>query len=99
MNSTVRRCGGYNSGLLEQPTRRAFAILLTVVSLITVAILDSGWNAVVSEETSSSRVTVIYKNQMHPSLGELKVRPAVTVQSDDANSDEGLVFQRRSQRI
>jgi hypothetical protein len=60
-----------------------------------IAVATLGWNAQVSEETGSSRVTVIYKNQVHPSTGELEARAAEKYDSGQANSDKEIAFQRR----
>jgi hypothetical protein len=78
-------------------TRRdALAISLVVATLIALTIGGNGWKAPAARDKDSSRVTVIYKNRVHPSIGELKARAAET---DEANSDKELLFQRQGQWI
>jgi hypothetical protein len=55
-----------------KPGRHALAILFTGVAMIAVATLGNGLNAPVGKETGSPRVTIIYKNQVQPSIGELE---------------------------
>jgi hypothetical protein len=83
---------------LGNRARHALAISLGVVTLIALAIVDNVWSPVTQDKVSS-RVTVIYKNQVYPSIGELKARAAVADHSGRPNSDKGLVFHRRGQWI
>jgi hypothetical protein len=66
--------------------------------MIAVATLGNGL-APAGEETGALRVTVIYKNQVHPSIGELEAGAAEEHESGQANSDRELRFQRRGQWI
>ncbi len=61
--------------------RYALAILLTGIAMIAVATLADGLTAPVGEETGSSRVTTIYKNQVYPSIGELEAGAAEKYES------------------
>ena len=79
--------------------RYALSILLTGVAMIAVVTFGNGLNAPVGEETGSSRVTVIYKNQVHPSVGELEAGAAEKYDSGQANSDKEIAYQRRGQWI
>ena len=74
-------------------------ISLTAAVLCAVVIMGPGAKAVDVAQATSSLVTVIYKNQMHPSIGELAAHAALTEHKDEANSDEGFVFERRDQWI
>lgn len=82
----------------ESP-RHGLAILLTGAALVAVATIGHGFNAPAGEETASSGVTVIYKNQMHPSIGELEAGAAEKYDSGQANSVKEVIFQRRGQWI
>jgi hypothetical protein len=84
---------------LRKSGLHALAILRTGAAMIAVATLGNGLNALVGEETGFSRVTVIYKNQVHPSTGELEARAAEKYDSGQANSDRELGFQGRGQWI
>jgi hypothetical protein len=79
--------------------RRALAILLTGVAMIAVATVCDGLNAPVGKERGSPRVTIIYKNQVQPSIGELEAGADEKYNSGQANSDRELRFQRRGQWI
>jgi hypothetical protein len=81
---------------LGNSTLYALAISLTAATFVTLAFMGIGLKASVGEE-SSSRVTVVYKNQVHPSVGELEARAAETNLSGEANSDMDFVIQRQSQ--
>src|SRR5687767_7943643 len=98
MSSRDARCRVYHSEAGESVRRHAVATF-TIATLVTLAILGNAWDARVGVVPASSRVTVIYKNQTHPSIGELEARAAETDQSGDANSFDGLVFQRQGQWI
>ncbi len=52
------------------------AILLTVVTLITAQIIGSKLQNLEGIRAASLRVTVIHKNQILPSIGELEARVA-----------------------
>jgi hypothetical protein len=84
---------------LGNSTHHALAISLTAATLVTLAFIGSGLKAPVGEEIGSSRVTVIYKNQVHPSVGELEARAAETDLSGQANSDTDFGIQRQAQWI
>lgn len=99
MNSTDARCRICHSEAIEQSTRRALAIAVTVATLVTLATMGNGWKAAVDAVTTSSRVTVMYKNQIHPSLGERGGRAVAADPGGEANSDKELVSQRQSQEI
>jgi len=81
---------------LGKQTRHALAISFAVATLTALAIAGNGWKTPVARDEHSSRVTVIYKNQVYPSIGELKARAAET---DEANSDKEVLFHRRDQWI
>jgi hypothetical protein len=96
---TILQCVFCRQSMLTAPgkqTRHALAISLVAATLITLAIGSNGWKASVAQDKRSSRVTVIYKNQLYPSIGELKARAAKT---DEANSDKEVLFRRRGQWI
>jgi hypothetical protein len=97
MNSRDALCRVCHSGAIESSGRHAVATF-TIATLVTLAILGNGWKPGAGESASSRRVTVIYKNQLHPSIGELEAA-AEKGRSGDANSHDGLIFQRRSQWI
>jgi hypothetical protein len=98
MNSRDALCRVCRSEAVGSSRRHAFAIF-TIATLVTLAVLGNGWKAGVGGLAPSTRVTVIYKNQMHPSIGELEAGAREKDHSGDANSQDGLVFQRRSQWI
>jgi hypothetical protein len=50
-------------------------------------------------ESHSSRATIIYKNQLHPSIDEIEARAAAQDPGGEANSDEGFITQRQGQEI
>ena len=50
-------------------------------------------------KVKSPRVTVIDKNQMHPSIGEIEARAVQTEHNGEANSDMDFVIQRQGQWI
>jgi hypothetical protein len=55
------------------------AIALTAaIALCAVVIVDPGAVAVGVAQANSAPVTVIYKNQLHPSIGELAARAPQT---------------------
>jgi hypothetical protein len=95
MNSRDALCRVCHSEAIESSGRHAVATF-TIATLVTLAILGNGWKP--GESAPSRRITVIYKNQMHPSIGELKAA-AEKDRSGDANSHDGLTFLRRGQWI
>jgi hypothetical protein len=98
LQKTFNRCA--TSTRTGKSRRQAIAVLLTGAAMVAVASLGNGLNAPpAGKETGSSRVTVIYKNQMHPSIGELEARAAEKYDSGQANGDREIVFQRRGQWI
>ena len=76
------------------------AIALTAAAaLCAVVLVDPGVVAVGVAQANSAPVTVIYKNQLHPSIGELAARAPQTEHKGVANTDKDLVFERRDQWI
>jgi hypothetical protein len=79
-------------------------VALTAIS-ITAAALYASVAVAIGEQTpdgggaGSSMLTVIYKNQLHPNIGELATRATQRNPNDKANSDESLEFQQREQWI
>jgi hypothetical protein len=68
---------------------------LTVATLITGAIVGSE----LVQEPGPSRITVIYKNQIQPTIAELETRTVKTEKGSIVNGDEAIVIPRRSQWI
>ena len=66
---------------------------LTVATVITGVIISSE----LAPETAGSRITVIYKNQVQPTIAELEARITKTKQGNNVNSDKAIVSPRRSQ--
>ena len=90
----------YHFEARKKSRRHALVISVAVVApLVALAIIGNGWKAAVGEVTRSSRTTVVYKNQIHPSLGELGERVVAAERGGEANSDKELVTQRQSQEI
>ena len=92
----------YHFEARKKSRRHALVISVAVVApLVALAIIGNGWKAAVAvgEVTRSSRTTVVYKNQIHPSLGELGARVVAAERGGEANSDKELVTQRQSQEI
>ena len=75
------------------------AIALTAAALCAVVLVGPGVVAVGVAQANSAPVTVIYKNQLHPSIGELAARAPQTEHKGVANTDKDLVFERRDQWI
>jgi hypothetical protein len=78
----------------SKPARLVIAISLLAATLITVLTLSSGWNVWGDGKTDSSRMTIIYKNQIGPTIAEIAAR----VTPDHGyfvNSDTGLKVRRR----
>jgi hypothetical protein len=70
--------------------RNVIAISALAAAVITVLGLSSGWNV---GETDSSRMTVIYKNQVGPTIAEIAAR--VTPDHEyPVNSDTRLKVRR-----
>jgi hypothetical protein len=68
---------------------------LTVATLITGVIIGSE----LAPGPAGSRITVIYKNQVQPTIAELEARITKTKQGNNVNSDKAIVSPRRSQWI
>jgi hypothetical protein len=83
MKSTDRRCRVYVS--------------LMAMTLTAAFIISSGWKTL--NEDSLGSVTVIHKNQVHPSIDELMARTAQPEQSDKASSDQLPVIPGRGRWI
>ena len=66
---------------------------LTVATVITGVIISSE----LAPETAGSRITVIYKNQVQPTIAELEARITKTKQGNNVNSDKAIASPRRSQ--
>jgi hypothetical protein len=60
--------------------------------------MGSGWQAFGNRKAEASRVTVIYKNQVKPSVAEVEARRHGDRRSR-ANSDKELKAQRGAQWI
>ena len=66
---------------------------LTVATLITGVIISSE----LAPEAAGSRITVIYKNQVQPTIAELEARITKTKQGNNVNSDKAIASTSRSQ--
>ena len=71
------------------------AVGLTIATLITGMIIVSE----LPPEATGSRITVIYKNQVQPTIAELEARITKTKQGNNVNSEKAIVTPRRSQWI
>jgi hypothetical protein len=87
--------------MLQKVFDRAALIAISVIAaaLVALAMIGNGLEVQDAAEAKSSPVTVIYKNQAHPSIGELEARAARTDDKGKANSDEGFVFERQGRWI
>jgi len=74
------------------------AISISAAALVALAMISNGMETQDLAEAKSTRVTVIYKNQMHPSIGEIEARTQ-TEHKGEANSDKGLAVKRQDQWI
>jgi hypothetical protein len=83
---------------LRKPARYVFAISFVVTTLVALPIVGNGWSPVAHDHRSSG-ITVIFKNQVHPSIDKPKARAAETDCSDQTNGDKGLVFHGQGQWI
>jgi hypothetical protein len=72
------------------------AVAITAAALVPVALIGRDMEDVNSDEANSTRVTEIYKNQLHPSIGEFHA-PANDM--GKAHSTEDLAIKRRGQWI
>jgi hypothetical protein len=101
----MQRCAGSCSPQELRMLQKALdclalsTISLTVAALCAVVLVGPGVKAVDVGQADSSQITVIYKNQLYPSIGELTARATLTEHKGQANSDEGLVFERLDQWI
>ena len=76
--------------------RYLLVILLTAVTLITAQIIGRKLQNLEGIRAVSSRVTVIYKNQTSPSIGELEARVAKPDSgTDEVDSDDVLALDWR----
>jgi len=94
-------CNPRQLHMLQKALDRAALIAISVIAaaLVALAMIGNGLEVMDVAETDSSRVTVVYKNQAHPSIGELEAHAAKTDDKDEANSDEGFVFERQGEWI
>jgi hypothetical protein len=94
-------CSPRQLHMLQKVFDRAALIAISVIAaaLVALAMMGNGLEVQDVAEAKSSRVTVIYKNQPHPSIGELESRAAKTDDKGKANSDEGFVFERQGRWI
>lgn len=74
-------------------------IALTAAALCAVVLVGQAVDVVGFAQANSAPVTVISKNELSPSIDELAPQAALTEHKGQANSDEGLVFERRDQWI
>ena len=74
------------------------AISISAAALVALAMISNGLETQKLAEAKSPRVTVIDKNQMHPSIGEIEARTQ-TAHKGEANSDRGLALKRQEQWI
>ena len=74
-------------------------ISLTAAFLCAVVLVGPNVKTMDVAQANSSLVTVIYKNQLYPSVGELGAQGALTEHKGEANIPEGLAFRGRGQWI
>jgi hypothetical protein len=72
------------------------AVAITAAALVPVALIGHDMEDVDSDEANSTRVTEIYRNRLHPRIGELRA-PAIDM--GNAHSTEDLAIKRRGQWI
>jgi len=75
------------------------AISISAAALVALAMISHGLETQDLAEAKSSRVTVINKNHMHPSIGEIEARAVQTEHKGEANSDKGFALKRQDQWI
>jgi hypothetical protein len=104
-STEMRRDAGWCSPNELRTLQKAFnctalvAISITIALLLVVAMVGNGLRTMSVVEADSSKVTVIYKNQLYPRIGELKARSAQTATKGEANSDEVVVPGQQGQWI
>jgi hypothetical protein len=77
-----------------------FAGAITAAVLIAVATSSiPGLRAINLTETHLSRLTVVYKNQLRPSMSELEARAPQAVHKGKASGHDWGVFRRQGQWI
>jgi hypothetical protein len=74
------------------------ALFISAVALVSLAMISNGLEPQDLAKVKSPRVTVIDKNQMHPSIGEIEARTQ-TEHKGEANSDKSLAVKRQDQWI
>jgi hypothetical protein len=74
----------------EQPVRYFLVVCFTATTLMTLDLVSSGLKTFGSLAAVPSRVTVIFKNQVEPTLAQLDIRAAKPDGANDVNSDVGL---------
>jgi hypothetical protein len=75
------------------------AISISAAAIVALAMISHGLETQDLAEAKSSRVTVINKNQMHPSIDEIEARAVQTEHKGEANSDKGFALKRQDQWI
>jgi hypothetical protein len=74
----------------EQPVRYFLVVCFTATTLMTLDLVSSGLKTFGGLAAVPSRVTVIFKNQVEPTLAQLDIRAAKLDGANDVNSDVGL---------
>ena len=101
----MQRCAGSCSPQELHMLQKALDCLalstlsLTAAVLCAVVLVGPGVKAGDVAQANSSLVTVIYKNQLYPSIGELAARAVQPEHKGEANSNERVVSERRDQWI
>jgi hypothetical protein len=91
--SSVRRCSLGASQ--EKPVRYFLVVCFTAATLMTLDLVSSGLRTFGGPAAVPSRATVIFKNQVEPTLAQLDLRAAKPDRANDVNSDVGIVLQPR----
>ena len=65
-------------------------VCFTAATLMTLDLVSSGLKTSSGPAADTSRVTVIFKNQVEPTLAQLDLRAAKPDRAHDVNSDVGL---------
>ena len=74
----------------EKPVRYFLVVCFTAATLMALDLVSSGLKTFGGLAAIPPRVTVIFKNQVEPTLAQLDVRAAKPDGANDVNSDVGL---------
>jgi hypothetical protein len=74
-------------------------LAVNIVFLTAAALFVLGIIGTPVAQADSSLVTILYKNQMHPGIGELAARAVHRALKGEANLVESVVSERRDQWI